>query len=154
MVTKAGEPRPHADCTLLHRQGNDRRSPGRGTPLLRVEGASDRITHETTLGMDVLRCGTEAGVLKRLARFAICYNLVRPVTLEAGRRQGVPPEPIILVVVLRWLSSSPAGAALPESVANAHRPGRVGPRCRKRWAKKHTHMNRPRRVLRQRLLDQ
>ena len=118
-------------------------------------GVETDLAHlKTTLGMDVLRCETEAGVLKELTTFAIVYDLVRLVMLEASRRQGVPPERISFVDALRWLCSSPPGTPLPELVVNPHRPGRVEPRCKKRRAKKHPYMIRPRRVLRQRLLEQ
>jgi hypothetical protein len=118
-------------------------------------GVETDLAHlKTTLGMDVLRCETEAGVLKELTTFAIVYNLVRLVMLEASRRQGVPPERISFVDALRWLCSSPPGTPLPELVVNPHRPGRVEPRCKKRRAKKHPYMIQPRRVLRQRLLEQ
>jgi Transposase DDE domain len=109
---------------------------------------------KTTLGMDALHCETEDGVLKELSIFAIVYNLVRLVMLEASRRQGVPLERISFVDALRWLSSSPHGTPLPKLVVNPHRPGRVEPRCKKRRAKKHPYMIRPRGVLRQRLLNQ
>jgi hypothetical protein len=109
---------------------------------------------KTTLGMDVLRCETEAGVLKEMHVFAIVYNLVRLVMLEASRRQGVPAERISFVDALRWLSSSPPGARFPDLVVNPYRPGRVEPRCKKRRAKKHPYMIRPRPILRQLLLDQ
>ena len=39
--------------------------------------------------MDVLRCETVAGVSKELLMYALAYNLVRLVMLEASRRQGV-----------------------------------------------------------------
>jgi hypothetical protein len=126
-------------------------------------GVETDLAHlKTTLGMDVLRCETEAGVLceteagvlKEMYVFAIVYNLVRLVMLEASRRQGVPVERISFVDALRWLSSSPPGAALPDLVVNPHRPGRAEPRCKKRRAKKHPYMIRPRSVLRQRLLEQ
>ena len=109
---------------------------------------------KTTLGMDVLHCETEAGVLKELTVYAIVYNLVRVVMLEAGRRQGVPLNRISFVDALRWLSSSPSDTPLPVLVVNPHRPGRAEPRCKKRRAKKYPYMIYPRRVLRQRLLDQ
>jgi hypothetical protein len=109
---------------------------------------------KTTLGMDVLHCETEAGALKELTIFAIVYNLVRLVMLEASRRQGVPLERISFVDAVRWLSSAPPGAALPDLVVNPHRPGREEPRCKKRRAKKYPYMKRPRRDLRQRLLAQ
>jgi hypothetical protein len=122
--------------------------------LRRREVETDFAHLKTTLGMDVLHCRTEAGVLKELTTFAIVYNLVRLVMLEASRRQGVPLERISFVDALRWLSCSPPGTPLPELVVNPYRPGRVEPRCKKRRAKKHPYMIRPRRVLRQRLLDQ
>ena len=68
---------------------------------------------KTTLGMDVLHCKTEAGVLKELATFAIVYNLVRLVMLEASRRQGVPASRVSFIDALRWPSSSSPGTALP-----------------------------------------
>ena len=55
---------------------------------------------KTTLGMDVLHCETEAGVSKELAAFAIVYNLVRVVMLEAARRQGVPATRVSFVDAL------------------------------------------------------
>jgi hypothetical protein len=45
---------------------------------------------KTTMGLEVLRCQRVAGVLKELYMFAIVYNLVRLVMLEASRRQRVP----------------------------------------------------------------
>ena len=50
---------------------------------------------KTTLGMDVLHCDTEAGVLKELTAFAMVYNLVRVVMLRGGPaagRAGVPHQ--------------------------------------------------------------
>jgi Transposase DDE domain len=118
-------------------------------------GVETDLAHlKTTLGMDVLHCETADGVLKELQIFAIVYDLVRLVMLEASRRQEVPLERISFVDALRWLSSSPPGTPLPKLVVNPHRPGRVEPRCKKRRAKKHPYMKRPREVLRQRLLDQ
>jgi Transposase DDE domain len=117
--------------------------------------AETNLKHlKTTLGMDVLHCQTEAGVLKELTLFAVVYNLVRLVMLEAGRRQGVPPERISFVDALRWLSSSPPGMPLPPLVVNPDRPDRVEPRCQKRRPKKYPFMMRPRGVLRQRIMSQ
>lgn len=109
---------------------------------------------KTTLGMDVLHCQTEAGVLKEMAMFALVYNLVRVVMVEAARRQGVSAERISFVDALRWLSSSPAGTPLPRLVVNPDRPSRVEPRCQKRRGKNYPYMIQPRGVLRQRLLAQ
>ncbi len=118
-------------------------------------GVETDLSHlKTTLGMDVLHCKTEMGVLKELTTFAIVYNLVRLVVLEASRRQGIPVHRISFVDALRWLSSSPPGTPLPDLIVNPHRPGRAEPRCQKRRARKYPYMIRPRKVLRQRLLDQ
>src|SRR4051794_2216933 len=104
--------------------------------------------------MDVLRCETEAVVLKEMTIFAIVYNLVRLIMLEASRRQGVPLNRISFVDALRWLSSSPPGTPLSELVVNPDRPGRAEPRCKKRRDKKYPYMKHPGSVLRKRLLNQ
>jgi hypothetical protein len=109
---------------------------------------------KTTLGMDTLRCETEAGVAKELAAFAVVYNLVRVVMMEAGRRQDEPASRISFVDALRWLTSASPGSPLPRLVVNPDRTGRVEPRCKKRRAKKHPYMIRPRHELKQKLLQQ
>jgi hypothetical protein len=125
-----------------------------GLYLARWAAESDIGHLKTTLGMDVLHCKTEAGVLKELATFAIVYNLVRLVMLEASRRRGVAANRVSFIDALRWLSSSSPGTALPALIVNPDRPGRVEPRCKKRRAKKHPYMIHPRPALRQRLLVQ
>jgi hypothetical protein len=115
---------------------------------------TDLARLKTTLGMDALRCETEAGVLKELAVFAVVYNLVRVVMCEAGRRQGVCPERISFVDALRWLSSAPPGTPLPRLIINPVRPDRIEPRCQKRRAKKYPYMIHPREELRRRIRDQ
>ena len=120
----------------------------------RWEVETELAHSKTTLRMDVLRCETEAGVLTELTIYAIVYNLVRVVMLEASRRQGVPLKQISFVDALRWLSSSASSTPLPNLVSNPHRPGRVEPRCTKRRAKKYPYMKQPRHVLRQQLFGQ
>ena len=119
----------------------------------RWQGELDLRHLKATLGVDVLRCRTEAGVLEELAMFAAVYNLVRAVTAEAGRRQGVPVERISFVDALRWPATAPPGAPLPRLVVNPDRPDRVEPRCQKRRGKNYPYMIHPRPVLKQRLLD-
>jgi Transposase DDE domain len=109
---------------------------------------------KTTLKMDTLHCKSEAGVCKELTAFAIVYNLVRLVMLEAGRRQAVPANRISFVDALRWLSSAPPGSPLPRLIVNPNREGRVEPRSQKRRAKKYPYMIHPRSVLKQRLMSQ
>ena len=109
---------------------------------------------KTTLGMDVLHCQTEDGILKELTVYVIVYNLVRMVMLKASRRQGESLNRISFVDALRWLSSSPRGAPLSKLVVNPDRAGRVEPRSKKRRDKKYPYVKQPRDVLRKRLLTQ
>ena len=120
----------------------------------RWEVETDLAHLKTTLGMDVLKCQTEEGVLKELAVFVVVYNRVRAVMCEAGRRQDVPPDRISFVDALRWLSSSPPGTPLPRLIVNPVRPDRIEPRSQKRRAKKYPDMIRPRRVLREEIRRQ
>jgi hypothetical protein len=109
---------------------------------------------KTTLGMDVLHCETEAGVMKELAVFAVVYNLVRVVMCEAARRQGDDPDRISFVDALRWLSSAQASTLLPRLIVNPVRPDRIEPRCQKRRAKKYPYMIHSRQELRRHMLAQ
>jgi Transposase DDE domain len=107
-----------------------------------------------TLQMDVLRCGTWRGVWKELLVFVIVYNLVRRVMLEAARQQAVEPDRISFADALRWLREAKRGERLPPLRVNSQRPGRVEPRVRKRRPKQYDLMNKPRAVLRNKLLHQ
>jgi hypothetical protein len=107
---------------------------------------------KTTMKMEVLRCETVAGVSKELFMFALVYNLVRVVMLEASRRQGVPVNRISFVDALRWLMEARPGAALPKLVVNPDRSDRVEPRVRKRRPKQYPLMTKPRSTLRKSLL--
>ena len=107
-----------------------------------------------TMGMDVLRCKTVEGVQKELLMFALVYNLVRCVMLEAGRRQGVSPDRISFVDALRWLCAYRPGQRLHRLKVNLLRPFRLEPRVRKRRPKEYPLMKRPRRELHQMLENQ
>ncbi len=106
---------------------------------------------KTTMKMDVMHCQTVKGVTKELYMFAIAYNLVRLVMLEASDRQKVPLERISFVDALRWLRDSEAGAELTALVTNPCRPNRIEPRVLKRRMKEYTLMKRPRAELRKAL---
>jgi len=80
--------------------------------------------------MDVLRCESEAGVLKEQMVYAMVYNLIRVVMGEAARRKGVAVERIRFIDAMLWLLDAKAGDGLPRLKVNPHRPGRVGPRVR------------------------
>jgi hypothetical protein len=109
---------------------------------------------KTTMGMEVLRCKTVDGVLKELTVYAIVYNLVRVVMLEASNRQGVEVERISFIDALRWLCEAAPGDELPQLVVNPDRPGRVEPRVVKRRPKQYPRMTKPRKELRKHLMKQ
>jgi Transposase DDE domain len=107
---------------------------------------------KTTMRMEVLHCQTVAGVLKELHMFAIAYNLVRLVMLEASRRQKVPLDRISFIDALRWLRDAQADTLLTPLVVNPSRPNRLEPRVLKRRKKEYTLMKKPRTTLRKALL--
>lgn len=114
---------------------------------------------KTTMHMDVLRTQSVEGVTKELLVYALVYNLVCLVMLEAAQRQGVPPDRVSFVDALRWLADAagPGSAGqvpgpLPGLVINPYRPGRVQPRAVKRRPKEYPRLSQPRRVLIQLLL--
>jgi hypothetical protein len=109
---------------------------------------------KTTMKMDVLKCKTVEGVLKELTVYAIVYNLVRVVMVEAARRQVVDVERISFIDALRWMTEAGPEDELPKLVVNPKRPGRYEPRVRKRRPKPYPLMTKPRSVLRKDLLAQ
>jgi len=109
---------------------------------------------KTTMKLDVLKCKTVEGILKELTVYAIVYNLVRIVMLEASRRQGVDVERISFIAAMRWLAEAEPGEELTKLVVNPARPGRFEPRVVKRRPKQYKLMNKPRRELRKDLLKQ
>jgi hypothetical protein len=106
---------------------------------------------KTTMKMNVLKCKTVDGVLRELAVFALIYNMVRQVMLEAARRQGVDVRRISFIDALRWLQMAQPGDELPHLVVNPLRPRRVEPRVRKRRPKEFPLMKKPRRQLKKEL---
>jgi hypothetical protein len=106
---------------------------------------------KTTMKMEVLRCQTVEGVLKELLMFALAYNLVRRVMLEAARRQQVEVDRISFVDALRWLRTARPGTPMPKLIVLPHRPHRHEPRCVKRRPKQYARMNKPRDQLRKSL---
>ena len=107
-----------------------------------------------TMNMDVLHCKTVDGVLKELMVFAIVYNLVRVVMVEAAWRQDVEVDRISFIDALRWLIAVAPREPLTKLVVNPDRQGRVEPRVKKRRMKQFDLMSLPRAVLRNRLLAQ
>jgi hypothetical protein len=109
---------------------------------------------KTTMGLDVLKCQSVEGVEKELTVFALVYNLVRVVILEAAARQGVGVDRISFVDALRWLAEAEPGEVMPALVVNPARPGRIDPRVIKRRPKNYPWMSEPRREYRKRVLKQ
>lgn len=109
---------------------------------------------KTTMKMDVLKCKTVDGVLRELQMFALIYNMVRQVMLEAARRQHVDPRRISFIDALRWLQTAKPGDELPQLVVNPYRPNRLEPRVRKRRPKQYRLMKKPRRQLKKELEEQ
>jgi hypothetical protein len=97
-----------------------------------------------TMRMDVLKCRTVDGVGKEVWMYAIIYNLVRAMMVEAGLRQGVPPDRISFIDVLRWLAHRREGEPMPRLAVNPHRPGRHQPRVVKRRPKQYPLLTHPR----------
>jgi len=119
---------------------------------LRRWDVETRIGHlKTTMKMDVLRCKTEEGVRKEMTVFALVYNLVQTVMLEAARRQGVPVSRISFADTYKWLRHARPGDTLPPLIINPYRPERIEPRCKKRRPKQYDLMNKPRAELRKAL---
>jgi hypothetical protein len=122
---------------------------------LRRWDVETNIRHlKQTMGMDVLRCKSEAGVRKELAVFCLVYNLVRVVMLEAARRQHAPVSRVSFADALKWTRHARPGEPLRELLVNPLRPGRLEPRCRKRRPKEYDLMNKPRDALRKTLKNQ
>lgn len=103
---------------------------------------------KTTMKMDVLRCKTPQGVKKELCVFALVYNLVRLVMIEASRRQKASLKRISFADTLHWLKHARAGDRLPRLIVNPQRPERSEPRVKKRRPKPYSYMSKPRAVLR------
>ena len=108
---------------------------------------------KTTMKMDVLKCKTVDGVLRELHVFALIYNLIRQVMVEAAERQKIPVNRISFIDALRWLKSAEKDGELTDLVILPERPNRYEPRVRKRRPKNYKLMNKPRKQLKQALAD-
>jgi Transposase DDE domain len=109
---------------------------------------------KTTMRMDVLHCKTVPGVLKELTVFALVYNLVRMVMWHSAILQHLAVERISFLDALRWLGAPNTGVPLEALFVNPVRPNRAEPRVKKRRPKAFPFMTKPRRTLRQALMQQ
>ena len=105
---------------------------------------------KTTLGLEVLKCKSEAGVRRELAMTMVVYNLVCGVIREAAKKQKVSPCRISFKDALTWLCEASAEEPIPRLKVNPVR-SRLEPRVLKRRGKGYKLMRRPRKVLRKEL---
>ena len=106
---------------------------------------------KTTLKMRKVKSKSAQGVLKELTVYALVYNLVHLVMLQAARRQQVQPDRISFIDTVRWLINAKLGEELPDLVINPRRPDRHEPRVIKDLQDSYSKMTRPRAELRQEL---
>ncbi len=99
---------------------------------------------KATMRMDILRCQTADGIHRELAVFGTVYNAVRLVMIHAAEAQGVPPDRISFIDVLRWLELGCPGRRLPPFIINAARSRSPAPRIVRRRHKGHVYMTRAR----------
>lgn len=109
---------------------------------------------KTTLKMRRVKSQTAEGVRKELAVYALVYNLVHVVMLEAAWRQGVAAERLSFVDTIRWLLSALPGEQMPSLIVNPRRADRHEPRVIKDLQDTYRKMTRPRHKLRKALKKQ
>ncbi len=76
--------------------------------------------------------------------FALIYNMVRQVMMEAARRQDVDIRRVSFIDALRWLQTVDLGDELPILAVNPH--------IRKRRSKQYPPMAKPRKQLKKELM--
>jgi hypothetical protein len=119
----------------------------------RWDAETHRAQLKTTMKRDVLHGQTVLGVPKELLICAILYNLVRLVMRPSAIQQEVDVERISFLDALRWLGAPDTGVPLALLRVNPVRPHRVEPRVKKRRPKAFPVMSKPRRLLRQALIQ-
>ena len=108
---------------------------------------------KTQLGMNILKCKKVDGVKKEICIFAMVYNLLRLVMIEAAKVHNVSPNRISFTDAMRWLRTT-QNASPPILIINPHRPNRLEPRVRKRRAKTYKLMTKTRAELKKTLCFQ
>lgn len=106
---------------------------------------------KTTMGMDILRCRTPAGVRNEIRMHWIVYNALRLLMWEAAQSKNAPPARVSFKATLQalrqWAPQKMGDHSLIEAIADAcviPRPGRREPRCVKRRPKPFALLTRPR----------
>ena len=103
---------------------------------------------KTTMKMNVLRSKTVAGVQREIWMYAIIYNAVRLVMLEAAAGQQVAVDRISFADALHWVRHGDLSGPLPELELVPYRPGRIEPRLKKRRNNHYGLLTRPRQQMR------
>jgi hypothetical protein len=109
---------------------------------------------KTALKMRKVKSETSQGVLKELVVYALVYNLVHRVMLQAAVSQGVMPDRVSFIDAVRWLQCAAPGEPLGVLVINPLRKDRHEPRVIKDRQNTYTLMTRPRTELRKALKKQ
>jgi len=107
-----------------------------------------------TLGANVLRSKSQAGVLKDLWMHVLVFNLIRLLMLRCAGQRGGDPRRLSFIDardVLRYGVRDSINHPIPRLMYHAIRPGRDQPRVIKRRKDCYSVMTRPRDALRQAL---
>ena len=116
-------------------------------------GVEINLRHlKTTMKMDVLRSLTVDGVKRELWMYAIVYNAVRLVMLEAAAKQNVPVDRLSFADALYWVRHGDLARPLPKLQIVPYRPDRVEPRRNKRRNDRYGLLTKPRWTMRKALL--
>lgn len=99
---------------------------------------------KASMKMNVLRSKTVAGVERELWMYAIVYNAIRLVMLEAAVRQQAPVDRLSFADALYWVRHGELSLPLPVLALVPHRPNRVEPRLKKRRNDSYGLLTRPR----------
>jgi hypothetical protein len=106
---------------------------------------------KTTMGMEILRSQSSAGIEKELGMFLVVYNLVRLVMLQAAVRQAVGVSRIGFADALYWVRHRDLTEPMPRLEVIPLRQDRPEPRVLKRRPKPYPRIRKPRHVLQKKL---
>jgi len=102
---------------------------------------------KTTMKMDVVRCKSVDGVLRELYGFAIIYNVLCSIMIQAADQIGCCIRRISFIDTIRWLLATRRDKIELSILTNPLRPGRVEPRAIKRRPKPYDLLTKPRQMI-------
>ncbi|HWH70589.1 MAG TPA: IS4 family transposase [Candidatus Sulfotelmatobacter sp.] len=112
-------------------------------------GVEVNLRHlKTTMKMNILRSKTVAGIEREIWMYAIVYNAVRLVMLEAAAKQQTAVERLSFADALYWVRHGDLALPVPKLSLVLHRPGRVEPRLLKRRRDQYGRLTKPRQQMR------